>query len=71
MRKELDMRNLTQVAGGADEEVPLFVLEPVFTEYEEEDNTNTRWRKKRPRSNTFTLEPVDTEVVELKAIIVP
>ena len=71
MRKELDMRNLNQVAGGADEEVPRIVVEPVFTEYEVEDNTNTPWRKKRPRNNTVTFEPVDTEVFTLESILVP
>lgn len=76
MKKELDMRLLNQITGGADEMVPRIDIEPVLTVDAKEDNTNTRWRNKyrvRPRTNTttITLEPVDTEVLILDSIIIP
>ncbi len=74
MKKELDMRLLNQIAGGADEKLARIVLEPVFTMDAEEDNTNTRWRKRsrlRPRTNTATLEPDEGQHLILDAILVP
>ncbi len=74
MKKELDMRLLNQITGGADEVGARIVLEPVFALDDEEDNTNTRWRKKyrgRPRSNVPTLEPDDVQVISLDITVTP
>ncbi len=72
MKKELDMRLLDQITGGANEMAAHLVLEPVLTVDGEEDNI--RWRKKyrgRPRNNTTTLDPDDVQVITLTPIISP
>ena len=79
MKKELDMRLLNQITGGADEEAALFALEPTIIEITEEDNTQQRNKStyipkpfgRRPRNNTPTLEPVEELHLALEAIVVP